>query len=115
MRKIKLTIERVHLAENNHSENEKVFRKFSDLFENNRTIQNAEIIRQLEPEHCLVKQKAKFIPVHLQEDVGRELQKLIKAGNLEITNNVDEDCFISPIVITVKNVESVKLHYIPGT
>ena len=53
-------------------------------------------------------QKARPIPLHLQEDVGRELEKLIKAGHLEKVNNVDEDCFVSPVVITVKNDKSVK-------
>ena len=41
MRLFKLTIARVQLVENNKSENEKVFRKFPDSFENNRTIKDA--------------------------------------------------------------------------
>ena len=56
-----------------------------------------------------MKQKARPIPLHLQEDVGRELEKLIKTGHLEKVNNVDEDCFVSPVVITVKNDKSVKI------
>ena len=55
-----------------------------------------------------MKQKARPIPLHLQEDVGRELEKLLKAGHLEKVNNVDEDCFVSPVGITVKNDNSVK-------
>ena len=55
-----------------------------------------------------MKQKAKPIPQHLQEDVRRELEKLIKAGHLEKVNNVDEDCFVTPVVITVKNDKLVK-------
>ena len=34
---------------------------------------------------------------------------MIKAGHLEKVNNVDEDCFVSPVVITVKNDKSVKI------
>ena len=56
-----------------------------------------------------MKQKARPIPLHLQEDVGRELEKLIKAEHLEKVKNVDEDCFVSPVVITVKNDKSVKI------
>ena len=41
--------------------------------------------------------------------VGRELERLIKSGNLEKINNVDEDCFVSPVVITVKSDKSVKI------
>ena len=48
-------------------------------------------------------------PLHLQEDVGRELEKLIKSGHLEKVKDVNEDCFVSPVVRTVKNDESVKI------
>ena len=109
MKKFKLTIGRIQLTEPNQSEKEKVTKKFPDLFENNRTIKDTEINIQLKPGHYPVKQKARPIPLHLQEDVGRELEKLIKAGHLEKINNLDEDCFVSPVVITVKNDKSVKI------
>ena len=56
-----------------------------------------------------MKQKARPIPLHLQEDVGKELERLIKTGHLEKVKHVDEDCFLSPVVITVKNDKSVKI------
>ena len=102
MKKFKSTIGRIQLTEPNQSEKEKVIKKFPDLFETNRTIKDTEINIQLEPGHYPVKQKARPIPLHLQEDVGQELEKLEKI------NNVDEDCFVSPVVITVKNDKSVK-------
>ena len=83
MKKFKLTIRRIQLAENNQSEREKIFNKFPDLFENNDTIKDTEKNIQLKPGHYQkvkkVKQKARPIPLHLQEDVGRELEKLIKS------------------------------------
>ena len=109
MKKFKLTISKIQLAENNQSEREKVFNKFPDLFENNETIKDTEINIQLKPGHYPVKQKARPIPLHLQDDVGRELEKLIKSGHLEKINDVDEDCFVSPVVITVKSDKSVKI------
>ena len=108
MKKFKLTMGRIQLPEINQSEKEKVINKFTDLFENNRTIKDTEINIQLKPGHYPVKQKARPIPLHLQEDVGRELAKLIKAGHLEKVKNVDEDCFVSPVVITIKNDKPVK-------
>ena len=83
--------------------------KFPDLFENNRTIKDTEINIQLKPGHYPVKQRARPIPLHLQEHVGRELETLIKNGHLQKVNNVDEDCFVSPVVLTVKNDKSVKI------
>ena len=109
MKKFKLTIGRIQLADRSQSEREKVFKKFPDLFENNETIKDAEINIQLKPGHYPVKQKARPVPLHLQKDVGRELERLIKSGHLEKINNVDEDCFVSPVVITVKSDKSVKI------
>ena len=109
MKKFKLTIGRIHLTETNQSEKEKVINKFPDLFENNRTEKDTEINIQLKPGHYPAKQKARQITLHLPEDVRRELEKLIKAGHLEKINNVDEDCFVSPVVITVKNEKSMKI------
>ena len=91
MKKFKLKIGRNQLVETNQSEKEKVINRFPDLFENKRTIKDTEINIQLKPGHNPVKQKTRPIPLHLKEDVGRELEKLIKVAHLEKLNNVDED------------------------
>ena len=109
MKTIKLTIGRIQLAENYQSEREKIFNKFPDLFENNKTIKDTEIKNQLKPGHYPIKQKARPVPLHLQKNVERELERLIKSGPLEKENKVDEDCFVSPVVITVKSDHSVKI------
>ena len=97
------------MAENNQSEKERIINKFPDLFENNETIKDTEIKIQLKPGHFPVKQKARPVQLDLQEDVGRELEKLIKSGHLEKLKDVDEDCFVSPVVITVKSDKLVKI------
>ena len=56
-----------------------------------------------------MKQKARPIPLHLQKDVVREIEKLIKSGHLEKIKHVDEDCFVSPVVKIVKSDKSVKI------
>ena len=56
-----------------------------------------EIIKQLKPGHYPVKQKARPIPLHLQEAVRKEIEKLPKSGQLEIVRQVDEDCSVSPV------------------
>ena len=57
MKKLKLTINKIQLAENNQSEREKVFNKFPDLFENNETIKDTEINIQLKPGHFRLNKK----------------------------------------------------------
>ena len=65
MKKFKLTIGRLHLAEFNQSEKEKLINKFRDLFEKNPTKKDTEINIQLKPGNYPVKQKARPIPLHL--------------------------------------------------
>ena len=108
MKKFNSTIGRRQLAEKNHSERKKVFNRFPDLFENNETTEDIEINISLKPRHYPVKQNARLVPLHVQQDVGREFKKLIKTGHLEKTNDVDEDCFVSLVVLTVKSDKLVK-------
>ena len=81
MKRFKLTIRRIQVAENSQPEREKLFNNFPEIqhFENNETIKDTEINIQLTPGHYPVKQKARPIPLHIQEDVGRELEKLLKS------------------------------------
>ena len=51
MKTVKLTNGKIHLAENNQSEREKIFNQFSDLFENNEELKDTEINIQLNPGH----------------------------------------------------------------
>ena len=110
MKKFKLPIGRIQLAENNQSERrEKVINSFPDMFENNETIKDAEINIQLKPGQYPVNQNARPVRLHLQEDVGHYLERLIKSRHLVKINDVDENCFVSPLVITVKSDKSVKI------
>ena len=58
LEKFKISIGRIHLAKNSQSEREKVVNEFSDLFENNETTKDTEIIIQLRLGRYPVKQKA---------------------------------------------------------
>ena len=109
MKKFKPTIGKIQLADNNQSERAKVLNKFPDLFENNETIKDTAINNQLKPGHYPVKQKARPVQLHLQEDVGRELQIINESGHLENIKDVDANCFVSPENITVKSDKSMKI------
>ena len=109
MKKFNLTIRNIRTDENNQLEKKRAIEKFPDLFKNNTTVKDTEINIQLKPGQYPVKQKARPIPLHLQEAVGKELAKLERTVHLEKVKYVDEDCFVSPVVITVKNNISVKI------
>ena len=68
-----------------------------------------EIDIELKPGAKIIEQKGRPIPIHLQDDVERELERLIRSGHLEKAKEIDENCFVSPAVITVKKDKSVKI------
>ena len=109
LKKFILTIGKIRLDENSQSEKRRIIEKFPDLFRNNTTIKDADIKIQLKPGHYPVNQKGRPIPLHLQEAVGKGIETLMKSGHLEKVKHVDEDCFVSPVVIAVKSDKSVKL------
>ena len=109
LRKFKLTIGNIRLDENNQSEKRRIIEKIPDLFRNNTTMKIPKQNIQLKQGHYPVKQKARPIPLHLQEAVGKKVEKLMKSGHLEKVKHVDEDCFVSPVVITVKSDNTVKI------
>ena len=83
-------------------------RKVPGLIKEPQTIKDTEINIQLKLGHYPVKQKARPIPLHLQEEIDKKLEKLMKTGHLEKVKLVDENCFVSPVVNTVKNDKSGK-------
>ena len=53
--------------------------------------------------------KARSIPYILPGDVKSDLDRLIQSGHLERLVTIEEDCFVFPVVITVKKDKTVKL------
>ena len=76
MKKFNLTIGNIRVEDTSQSKKRRVIEKFPELFKNNTTIRDTEINMRLKPGHYPVKQKTRPIPSHLQEDVGKELEKL---------------------------------------
>ena len=83
LKNINLTIGNIRLDEDNQYLRQ-IIEKLRDLFKNNTTIKVAEIDIQLKPvTQYPVKQKARPIPLHLQEAVGTEIEKITKFGHSE--------------------------------
>ena len=64
---------------------------------------------QLKKDAKLIQQIGRPIPVHLQQSVEKEIEKLTDQGNIENADNIDENCFVSPAVITVKKDKLVRI------
>ena len=54
-------------------------------------------------------QKVRRVPINLQPKVTVELDRLQKEGHIEKLTSCSNELFISPIVITVKKCQSIKL------
>ena len=61
--------------------------------------------KNFQPKH----QKGRRVPINLQERVNSENKKLLEEGHIEKLNNCSDQYFISPIVITVKRDQIIKL------
>ena len=54
-------------------------------------------------------QKGRKVPIHLQPRVKIELERLLNEGHIEKLTNCSDQFFISPIVITAKKDQSIKI------
>ena len=84
-------------------------KKFKKLFHENKTVKGIEVDIQLKPYAKLLPQKGRPIPIHLQPGVAEEIEKLTKNGHIEKATHIDENCFVSPAVITVKKNKTIKI------
>ena len=84
-------------------------KKFKKLFHENETVKGIEVDIQLKPNAKLIQQKGRLIPIHLQPAVGKEIEKLTKNSHIEKATDIDENCFVSPAVITVKKDKTIKI------
>ena len=67
-------------------------------------VKNVEVDIQLKDDAKLIQQKGRPIPIHVQQAVGKEIEKLKKSGHIEKAETIDENCFVSPAVITIKTI-----------
>ena len=66
-----------------------------------------EIKIKLMPGHPPIKQKTRPIPHNLQSCVVKERVKLLQFGHLEEIQKVEEDCFVSLVVLNMNKDKSV--------
>ena len=84
-------------------------KKIKKLFHKNNTVKGLEVKIQLKEDARLIQQKGRPTPIYLQQSAEKELNKVMKQGHIKKANNIDENCFVSPAVITVKKDKSVKI------
>ena len=86
-----------------------ILKKFKKTFQRKLHRGGLEVKIQLKEDAKLIQQKGRPISIHLQQSVGKEIDQLMKQGHSEKANNIDENCFVSPAVITVKKDKTVEI------
>ena len=82
--------------------------EFPKLFKRNGKMKDHEIKIKLKPDAKITQQKGRRIPIQLQNAVDAEIKRLLKEGDIEKINEIKDDVFIQPTVITVKKDRSEK-------
>ena len=94
----------------NRSE-KKVLRIFKKAFQTNRTFENADFKNKLKPGQPPLSQKTRPKPYRVKNYVGKELNKTNPIRTLEKIHNVEENCFVFPVVISLKTDKPVKIAF----
>ena len=94
---------------NPNSLNDKIFSEFKELFTRVRKIPNDHKVTHFHTPFKPVQAKGRRVPLHLLAGVIEELKRMETEGHILKLEKWDEDCFISPFVITRKKDSSIKL------
>ena len=90
-------------------ETKKLVNEFPKLFKRQGKVNNYQIKINLKPEAKTIQQKGRRIPIQLHKVVGEKIKRLLKEGHIGKINQIKDDVFIQPTVITVKKDRSVKI------
>ena len=72
------------------------------MFTRNGKVKNHQVKINLKENAKIVQQKRRRIPIQLQNEVDAEMKKLLKEGYIEKVNEIKNDVFIQPTVITIE-------------
>ena len=97
------------MCEQSEGWKEKFFNKFKILFERQGVSKNHIVSSKFKYPLCPIQKKVRRIPIHIQDKVEKEIEKLLIEGHITKLDTCKSDCFIAPIVITVKKDDSIKL------
>ena len=83
--------------------------EFPNLFSRKGKIKDHRIRIKMKENASISQQKGRRIPIQMQKAVDSEIKRLLKEGHIERVDEIKDDVFIQPTVITVKKDRSVKI------
>ena len=88
---------------------DKIFNEFKNLFTRVGKIPKDGKVTHFHSPFKPIQSKGRRVPLHLLAGVNEELKRMQTEGHIKKLEKCDEDCFISPILITRKKDTSIKL------
>ena len=86
-----------------------LYSKYKEMFTRVGEIRNFEYNVEFVPKFRPFQQKGRKIPIHLQEQVGKELTRPQSEGHIEKLSELGENICVSPAVIAKKSDNSIKM------
>ena len=87
-----------------------LYNKFLNLFDRQGKPKSHLVSTKLKYRLCPIQEKGRRIPIHIQDKVQADSNKLLSEGHIEKLEKCTIDCFIAAIAaITVKKDDSIKL------
>ena len=83
--------------------------EFPKLFERKGKIKNHQVRINFKTGAKITQEKGRRTPIQLQKALDEEIGRLLKEGHIERINEIKDNVFIQPTVITVKKDRSVKI------
>ena len=99
----------IMLCEQSEAWKEKFYGDFKNLFDRKGQSIHHVVSTTFKYPLCPIQEKGRRIPIHVQDKVEKEIEKLLLEGHIQRLDKCTSDCFIGPIVITVKKDDSIKL------
>ena len=88
-------------------ETKQLVSEFPKLFKRQGKVNNYKIKINSKLDSKVTQQKGRRIPIQMQKAVDEEIKRLLKEGHIEKIDEIKDDFFIQPTVITVKKDRSV--------
>ena len=82
---------------------------FPKFFSRQGKLKGYQIKCEFKKDAKITHQKGRRIPLQLQETVEAEKDKLLKEGHMRRIKKINDEVFIQPVVITIKNGKTVKI------
>ena len=90
-------------------ETKQFVKEFPKLFERRGKVTNHKVKINFKSDSKICQQKGRRVSIQLQKAVDEEIGRFLKEGHIEKINEIKDDVFIQPTVITVKKDGSLKI------